>query len=596
MENASEIKITPAPAPWWSRKIWSDPVVFSLVFAAITALACSPVVLHPTDHLSSGPAGDKGTNLWNLWWVYYALFERHSSPLHCDLIFIPWGCDLRYHTLSLANGILAAPLTGGAGPCVAYNVLFGLWTALTGVFAAMWARCFGLNRPLSVLLGVLAAFSPYRWAHQIHLNLLSTPWLFLFFYCLERRLQTREVSCLEHSPGWIHEAGLILAWPLALFSDWYYGLYAGIYLALRLAVFGYGPGWENWLRGFQIALPPVLTVGLLMAAYFYHPHAGAYETQFVDSVPMMFSAYWSLDLLHLVLPIWMIPWISNVHYASEFLFHPGLLYLMLPFLWFACRPLDKETRGQVGYLLVLSALFLGLSLGPILVFRSQPLSFWGIPLFTPTALLEWIPLVTVIRVFSRFAYIGFTALALLGLMGLERWIRHRGYRIPWLPVCAGLAGLFLLETRWQPPRMVPYTVPEGIRNPETKPYLELPFTPSVVSGRHLYHQTIHRQPIFVVEFSRLGTYRQKYEAAFPALGMLDRAARGLEAPGSSSFPLETFCTELKRLGPVRFVLSPEGDQEERIRILSNFHQFLTHCQTLVHYEGPDIGPKDSAEH
>lgn len=567
--------------------------MFLLIFAGITTLACYPVALHPTEHLGSGPAGDKGTNLWNLWWVYYALFERHSSPLHCDLIFIPWGCDLRYHTLSLANGLLAAPLTGWAGPSVAYNVLFCLWTILTGVFAAMWARCFGINRPLAILLGILAAFSPYRWAHQIHLNLLSTPWLFLFFYCLEKRLPTCETTGPEKATNWIYEAGLILAWPLALFSDWYYGLYAGIYLIVRLAVFGYGPGRETWRWGIRTAWPPIWAVGLLSAAYFYQPNAASYETQFVDSVPMMYSAYWSLDLLHLVLPIWMIPWIALVQYADEFMFHPGILYLVFPWLWFGCRPLDAGLRWRVGFLVLVSLLFFGLSLGPILVFRRQPLSCLGIPLFLPAALLEWIPLLTVIRVFSRFAYIGFIAFSLLGLMGLERWIQMRGYRIPWVLVCLGLGILFVLETRWQPPRMVPYTVPEGIRQPELKPYLELPFTPSITSGRHLYHQTVHHQPIFVAEFSRLGSYRQKYEAAFPVLGMLDRLARGLETPGATSFDLDTFCAELKRLGPVRFVLAPETGGEERIRILRNFHQILQQCHTLVNYEGPDLNTKEN---
>lgn len=566
----------------------SDSVLFLLVFAGITTLACFPVWLHPTWHLACGPAGDKGTNLWNLWWVYYALFERHSSPLHCDMIFIPWGCDLRYHTLSLANGVLAAPLTGWAGPCVAYNALFGLWTGLTGYWAAMWARCFGVNRPLAVLLGILAAFSPYRWAHQIHLNLLSTPWLFLFFYCLEKRLLVLERTGPSKTKLWIYEAGLVLAWPLALFSDWYYGLYAGLYLIIRLAVFWYGPGRESWRWGIRTAWPPLLAVGFLSTAYFYQPNAVSYETQFVDSVPMMYSAYWSLDLLHLVLPIWSIPWISRVHYADEFLFHPGLPYLVLPLIWLGCRPMAGTVRWRVGFLFLLSVLFLGLSLGPILVFRNQPLSFWGLPLFTPTALLEWIPLLTVIRVFSRFAYLGFTALSLLGLMGLEQWTQKRGYRVPWVPVCMALGILFLLETRWRPPRMVPYTVPEGIRKPENKPYLELPFTPSVTSGRHLYHQTVHHQPIFVAEFSRLGSYRQKYEAAFPVLGMLDRLARGVENPGRTTFSLETFCTELKRLGPVRFVLAPEAGEEERIRILRNFHQILEQCNTLVNYEGPDL--------
>ena len=96
--------------------------------------------MHPTGHLAAPPLGDKGTNLWNLWWVYYALLEKHVSPLRCGMIFIPWGCDLRVHTLSLANGVLAMPLTGLLGPVITYNLLFLLWTWFTAVFAALWMR------------------------------------------------------------------------------------------------------------------------------------------------------------------------------------------------------------------------------------------------------------------------------------------------------------------------------------------------------------------------------------------------------------------------------------------------------------------------
>jgi hypothetical protein len=109
------------PSSLLQQLLAMDGVMFTLVFTVLSAVLCYPLLINPTGHLYSIPLADKGTNLWNLWWVYYALFERHVSPLWCDLVFYPWGGDLRYHTLSLVNGILAAPVTAVFGPVVSYG-------------------------------------------------------------------------------------------------------------------------------------------------------------------------------------------------------------------------------------------------------------------------------------------------------------------------------------------------------------------------------------------------------------------------------------------------------------------------------------------
>ena len=95
------------------------------------------------------PIGDKGTNLWNLWWVYYALFHLHQSPLWSDLIFLfPGGVIYAATPLSLVNGIIARsglrPIWGACGPLIIFFSYYGL--GLPGFFAALWAKKMGGKR------------------------------------------------------------------------------------------------------------------------------------------------------------------------------------------------------------------------------------------------------------------------------------------------------------------------------------------------------------------------------------------------------------------------------------------------------------------
>ncbi len=559
MNSSSENRQSPGPASWIRRCWESDWGRFIALFFGLTVIGCFPLIVHPFQHLAMKPFGDKGTNLWNLWWVYYALFERGCSPLRCDSIFIPWGCDLRYHTLSLANGVIAAPVTALFGPVAAYNVLFAVWTCLTGVFASLWARRFNLGIAAAALVGFIAAFGPYRWSHQVHLNLFSTPWLFLAFYQLERTFDT----------GWFRNVVFFtLAWILAALTDWYYALFIGVYLGIRAGCFLLE---KRTLRHTLVALQtmvlPFIVVFGIIVAYFHQPAGAMFEESFVDSVPMKFSAYWSLDVYHLFLPAWGLPGGAPIQADGEFCLHPGLLFLLLPGIWLFVKNRGDD-RWRRRFLKLALFGFILLSFGPFLQIGGYVARLFSIPIILPTALLELIPSLTVIRVFARFAYVGFLIWCLLGVMGLERWMKHR--KPSWsMAVLTLICGcLFLFETGWRFPKMAEHRLSHEYSIVDPTPVLEIPFTPSFLSGLHLYHQTIHRRPIFVAEFSRLGNYKKRYLSAYPALALLDRLSREDEVSVEDRALLESdFCLEFSRLGRVDMRVSfpfVPSDRSDRI--------------------------------
>lgn len=567
MEHNNENRQTAGPAHGYARLWERESVLFALIFFVLTLAACWPILLHPARHLGTMPIADKGTNLWNLWWVYYALFERGISPLRCDMIFIPWGCDLRFHTLSIVNGILASPVTGSFGPVVAFNLLFMAWTALTGIFAALWARQFGARRPVAILIGVIAAFGPYRWAHMTHLNLFSTPWLFLSFFLCERSVASRR----RFDAVWI-----TVAWLLAFFSDWYYGLFVGLYLAVRSGLLVLQERSRenlNWIALY--AATPTIVMGAIVWAYFYNSQS---LEGYVDPVSVTLSVYWSIDLMHFLLPLWLLPHFPQIQQSEEFWQHPGFVLLLLSLLFFRYVGGTNEWRWRKKNLLALTLVFFIISLGPVLMCDATAVRVIGVPIFLPAGLFEIVPGLTTIRVYARFAYVGILTFLLLGLLGMQNWIDTRGYRRGVFVACLMLSCVFVVETGWRFPLLGDYEPSKLIFPDSPKPVLELPFTPSLLGGLHLYHQTLHHQPIFAVEFSRLGHYKEKYLTSFPALTVLNRVASGKSPTEGEPFDAEQFCRDFKQLGSAHMVFAiDEENREETDRIRAAFHDLFKPC-------------------
>ena len=517
--------------------------------------------------------------------MYYALFVEHVSPLGSDKIFFPWGCDLRNHTLSLANGLLASPVTFFLGPDVAYNLLFVLWTFLTGCFAALWARELGQGTVPALVAGFLAAFSPYRFAHLEHLNLFSTPWLFLSFFLCERMLTPSGKTCT-----WLY---FTLAWLFAVFTDWYYGLFVGLYFGLRLLFYlkeCKSLPLSHWLKILGL---PVSVLSVCLLGYFYKPVGSQGLLVTPDPVDIPFSSFWSLDLLHWVFPLWMISLFHlPISADSEFRVHPGMVLVLLGLWAWRGRGSDEMPIHRRRFLKTVTFLFLVISLGPVLNFAGASVNIAGIPVILPSLVFNAIPMLTSMRVFARFGYIGFLGLSLLGVTRLGVWLDSRVSEKTRLGVWVVLGILFLAETQWRFPQMVEYTVPASLFVGVHGPILEIPFTPSRFSGLHLYHQTVHHQPIYVAEFSRLNRYKKRYLIRFPFLKELNDLAWGKSFSPLESQGLEEHMREnLSVLRPgkilIQSLFAGNGDAGPNREEFKRIEEYLQKSQRfLIEYETP----------
>ena len=65
-----------------------------------------PMVLHFGSQVPGDLLSDRDQNLWNLWWVKWALLDHPTNPYHTPLLYYPDGVDLYAHTLALPNGLI----------------------------------------------------------------------------------------------------------------------------------------------------------------------------------------------------------------------------------------------------------------------------------------------------------------------------------------------------------------------------------------------------------------------------------------------------------------------------------------------------------
>lgn len=552
-----------------------DGVLFTLVFTVLSAVLCYPLLLNPSGHLYSIPLADKGTNLWNLWWVYYAFFERHVSPLWCDLVFYPWGGDLRFHTLSIVNGVLASPVTAVFGPVVSYNALFFVWTVFTGVFAALWGRAFGLSPITAIVLGFIATFHPFRWNHVEHLNLFSTVWMMAAFYLLELWMQKKAV---------LHFFLFLLVWGLALFSDWYFGLFVGIYFGLRLLVeMIHQKQFLSSIPFLNAILLPGIVLGGLVVWYFQQPVENLPYPVVPDDVSVLYSSFWSLSLIHFVTPLWMFSWLGDFpKTGAEFALHPGLVQLCIGVLGFVYWRRLSLSKQQKRFLILMILTFAVISLGPLLQVRDEVAVCLGYPVPMPAVLFEFIPGLTSMRVFTRFVFVTWMGVSMLGLMWLQDVVIPKTKKeLHWV-ILGGLSIIFMVETQWMPLTVVDYEPPASIAGSSiAENVLELPIEPTRLSGMHLYHQTIHQQPIYAIEISRISTYREAYLAQFPFLMQIsDYAAERNLTPERIRLLKNRFCGEISGLAVDTIVVTyPDLSEAWAQRRQDEVDALLEGCET-----------------
>ena len=159
-----------------------------VVFVVLTMAMNLQQVLHLRDGVHDD--GDPLLNAWALAWVAHQL-PRAPAHLFDANIFYPERRTLAYSETLLLPAVIAAPLRWmGAGPILAYNLVFLSGFAISGVGMALLVRSLTGSGIAGILSGIIFAFLPFRIDHYPHMQLQQTQCLPFAMWAFHRLLRS----------------------------------------------------------------------------------------------------------------------------------------------------------------------------------------------------------------------------------------------------------------------------------------------------------------------------------------------------------------------------------------------------------------------
>jgi len=189
-----------------------------LSFVGLALVQTWPLPLHLSTHLTGLPGGDAGVYVWNTWVFRHQLVELGQWPFS-TLAVLPLDGDtnLSLHNYTVFADLLSLPLQPILGVVAAFNVVYIINVALSGLGMFLLARRFTGKTAEAWIAGALFACSPFLVARGAsHFSLAAAAPLPFFVYFLDRAwrgLRLRDALA----------AGVAVAW--AAFSDPYYAIY-----------------------------------------------------------------------------------------------------------------------------------------------------------------------------------------------------------------------------------------------------------------------------------------------------------------------------------------------------------------------------------
>ena len=456
------------------------------------------------DHLPG--LTDGWQNLWNTWWMRYALLDLHTNPWFSDYIYYPNGSSLLFHTYAPLNGVLALPFTVTLGPLVTTNLLIIGSFVWTGMAAYALGRGLGLGRFEAWLAGATYTFcNPARWQYfgGGQADHLAMQWMPLYILCLVKATGKEYVSDPAGKLPWKWLIGAIVFYAANALTDWQFFVYMSffsflyaIYLLIRA-----GSGKERLITIRNLAIIAGGTVLVLSPLLFFTVRE-ALNPAYAIEPPLWQTVLHSYDLTAYITPnrsnpLWggwalaqgfvnnreaNIPGLSNTGYIPLALAVVGLVF-------YARRMLHWAIFGLI---------FAVMSLGPILHVGGVDT---GVP--GPYNLLLEVPFVNISRDPSRFSLTAFLCVGLLAGFGWTA-LRER-VKLPVGGRAARYAAMALLAvatvgefsaiaypiTTWRGPRLY-Y---ELAKDPEPYALAEMPvadkfFTEYAEAMEHIHHKKI----------------------------------------------------------------------------------------------------------
>jgi hypothetical protein len=427
--EAAEVQAETAPAPPWSprakvtrlvaeaRRILARDLLALIFFALVGLAAMYPAILEPRSRVI-GTAGDNIQYAYMTGWVAQSLL-LHQSPLVDPRLNYPDDLALPATDAPFLSMLAVAPATWLLGPVFGYNLLMFVTYLLSGYFTYLWLLRITGSRAGGLVAGLGFMLMPFHVVHGYgHPQLLSTEMLPLFFWALD--------NVLHADPPGTRDLRLLggATFLVGCMSQYY--LVISLVTGAAYAFFTLLPRPGYVVRnGWPIAVR-IFFGGLLgMLPYLTILNAGVYEPYAIGA-----TRIWSAEPLNFVLPPPIHPlwgslvaqinpdprWGEKAVYVGAVTGALALLALLWPH-----SPYRRRNLVWAAVALV-AAIF---ALGPDLHWRGEPLSARD-PVWLPAYYLARLPLISIMRVWSRFGVITLLFVMLLAGVAVAQLARRLG--------------------------------------------------------------------------------------------------------------------------------------------------------------------------
>jgi hypothetical protein len=182
-----------------------------------------PLILNLKTSFYGFPGDPYGIS--GLWWIKYAIFDLHISPLYSPIVGYPFGAYYMYPNFILIAITLFITLL--LGEVVSFNLTILFSFVMAGAGAYYLIYLITKNKYASFVGGCIFTFAPYHFAHAIHhLGLAQIQW---FPFCLAFLFKLRNDRSYKNAL--LFTLFLILQ----MFSDPSYALFALIMVLTFIA-------------------------------------------------------------------------------------------------------------------------------------------------------------------------------------------------------------------------------------------------------------------------------------------------------------------------------------------------------------------------
>ena len=375
--------------------------------------------------------GDPLLNTWILAWDA-GRFAHGLRGLWDAPIFYPYSHALAYSEHLLGIAIFSAPLQWATrNPILVFNAVFLTSFVLAGGAMYLLARTLTGRRDAALIAGLIFAFTPYRFAHIAHLQMLMWGWLPLSMWALHRYWATGAFRFL---------LGAGAAYVLLSLSNMYLTYFGALPLAVA-AVAGFLRTRQSraraLLHGTVVVALILLALAPIIRTYYQVRNEINLVRQPVETLQFS-AAIEDYTRGHANLRIW-----RRIGGSSgEHELFPGAAAVLLSIL--AVATLSKR-EPHVRLYLIIALLAFVLSLGP------SP-SAWGHSLPFPGPygwLLMAVPGLNGIRSVARLNTDVVLALAVLAAFGVAILVNR--VRAPHRTFVVGALAALILAEGWAAP-------------------------------------------------------------------------------------------------------------------------------------------------